>query len=167
MVVEEPGESTQPIPAARPEGGESAETKERSRAEREQTAQRMFEEGSRLFESGKFHDAINAFEEAVRLDESKATYFCLLGQAMGKNPHWIDSAVEHLERARSIDQEDLEILWQLAQLYDRSETRREEAFGLYREVLARDPSHFGARSRLASASGKFVGEGSAVDPVLR
>lgn len=151
------GERTQPVPTVDPANhSEESSLTKLTPTEREHAAKRLFEQGGRLFESGKFHDAISTLEEAVRLDESKPAYFCLLGQAMGKNPHWTNSAIEHLEHARLLEADDVEILWQLAQLYDRSDERRDEAIELYRVVLELDSGHFGARSRLASAAGNFL-----------
>ena len=85
--------------------------------------------------------------EAVRLDGETAAHHCLLGQAYARNPKWRSSAIEHLERAASLDEYDEKTLYLLGDVYEQ-EGRDDDARKAFEKVLSLDPGHERARQKL-------------------
>lgn len=110
-------------------------------------ASERYQEGRRLFNDGKFHEAIGALMEAVRLDGREASYHQLLGRAYARNPKWRSSAIEHLVEASRLDEYDETTHYALGEVYE-SEGREEEARASYKRVVALEPNHERARQKL-------------------
>ena len=61
-------------------------------------AARLYQKARALVVAEQLHPAVELLREAVRR-APKAEYLTLLGTLEAKNPHWLESAEQHLERA--------------------------------------------------------------------
>lgn len=68
-------------------------------------AEALYAVGLRFFRRMAYFDAIQYFEEAVRLCPDEARYHQVLAEALSQNPYWVKRAEEHFRRAREIDPE--------------------------------------------------------------
>jgi hypothetical protein len=65
---------------------------------RAEEAARLYERARGLAAAEQLHPAVELLRDAVRLSP-RPEYLVLLGTLEAKNPHWLDSAEQHLERA--------------------------------------------------------------------
>ncbi|HWM90966.1 MAG TPA: DnaJ domain-containing protein [Thermoanaerobaculia bacterium] len=72
-----------------------------SRASKEEEALRCYEKARALSEAEDYHYAIELLRRSVSLSP-RADAYGLLGILLAKNPQWLDSAVESLERAQEM-----------------------------------------------------------------
>lgn len=133
---------TEPADARAPESH-----KETSAEDKRKAAEQRYQEGRRLFSKRKYHEAIGALMEAVRLDGTQALHHQLLGQAYARNPKWRSSAIEHLEHAASLDEYDDKTYYLLGEVYEQ-EGREPEARAAFEKVLSLEPNHQRARQKL-------------------
>ena len=128
----------------------SAEDKRERRRPMAAAGQR-YQEGRRLFSGGKYHEAIGALMEAVRLDGTQASHHRLLGQAYARNPKWRSSAIEHLEQAVRLDEFDEKTYYLLGEVLEQ-DGRDEEARAAFKNVLMLEPNHQRAQRKLQKPS---------------
>jgi tetratricopeptide (TPR) repeat protein len=141
--------TTEQPTVSKPESGESH--KELSSDDKRDAAQQSYQEARRLFSGKKYHEAIGALTEAVRLDGTQASYHRLLGETYARNPKWTSSAIEHLERAVELDEFDADAHYLLGKLYEQK-ARVPEATRAFQHVLSLDPGHAEARRKLDKPS---------------
>jgi len=65
---------------------------------RTEEAARLYDRARAMAAAEQLHAAVELLREAVRL-APKAEYLTLLGTLEAKNPHWLESAEQHFERA--------------------------------------------------------------------
>ena len=114
-------------------------------------SEQRYQEGRRLFSGGKYHEAIGALMEAVRLDGTQASHHRLLGQAYARNPKWRSSAIEHLEQAVRLDEFDEKTYYLLGEVLEQ-DGRDEEARAAFKNVLMLEPNHQRAQRKLQKPS---------------
>ena len=125
--------------------------KEMSAEDKREASQQRYQEGRRLFSERKYHEAIGALVEAVRLDGTQASHHRLLGRAYARNPKWRSSAIEHLEQAVRLDEYDEKTYYLLGEVFEQ-DGRDEEARAAFENVLLLEPNHQRARQKLQKPS---------------
>lgn len=141
--AENPAPRGNPRPTAAPDPG----TKKTFTSS--QTARIHFGNGERFFTDGRYHEAIEEFRTAVRLDPSKAEYYRELGKALAKNPKWRKQAEDAFGKALELNRFDADSYVNLGELYLEGglETRAKKMF---EEALAMDPDNVRALEKLSS-----------------
>ena len=147
----EPVARTQPAP--RPIAVPEA-TPELEADQKRQAATKSYMEACRLFNDEHYREAIEALEEAIRLDSAEAPYHRLLGRACSTHPQSRAVAVDHFQKAIALDALDASSYWHLGELYE-DMGKNGEAKNMFRKVLGLDRKHSGARKKLASGGGIF------------
>jgi len=101
--------------------------------------------------AGRFWDAIQVLETALPRAEGRAAarVRLLLGQALLKNPNWVKRGEELLREVLRDDPNNVEAYMLLGDLYESSQLRG-RALTMYRRVLAIQPDHPAAASRVAA-----------------
>ena len=100
------------------------------------------------FKKMDYHRAVECLRECIRLVPDKAKYHNLLARTMAKNPYWRKQTEHHFKRVIELAPFVVDGYLGLAQLYEecRLTTR---ATKMYRKVLAIEPDHYIAASKLA------------------
>jgi curved DNA-binding protein CbpA len=113
----------------------------------DQMARIHFGNGQSFFAQERFHEAVEQFREAVRLEGSRAEYHRWLGQSLAKNPKWRRQAEEHLLRAIELNRFDATAYLELGDLYEQGgmSTRARK---MYQNALGVDPDNLRAIDRL-------------------
>ena len=124
---------------------------EMSAEDKRAAAGQRYQDGRRLFSERKYHEAIGALMEAVRLDGTQASHHRLLGQAYARNPKWRSSAIEHLEEAVRLDEYDEKTYYLLGEVFEQ-DGREPEARAAFENVLSLEPNHARARQKLQKPS---------------
>jgi len=115
-------------------------------------AQQNFSAAQKLIARGRLHDALQALENAVKLDEGAAPYRLALGKLLGKNPRMREDAERHLIEANRLDPSLIEGYLALGELYTRWQ-RVEYAIQAYNEALSWEPDNAAATEAIKALGG--------------
>ncbi len=128
----------------RPEGEQRSH--EEIAAVRREMARRSFRRAQSLAKVEQYHYVVELMRDAVQWDP-RPEAFALLAEALSKNPHWRDEALENLQQAIRLAPGELRYRLRLAQLLESME-RMPEAIEEYRAVLAKVPNQPDANDAL-------------------
>jgi len=100
-------------------------------------AKRLFEEGNRLFEGGKYQGAVESYDKALAIDPKDAAAWYNRGNALGDEGKY-QKAVESYDKALAIDPNDAAAWYNLGNALDEL-GKYQEAVENYDKALAIDP----------------------------
>ena len=114
-------------------------------ADRTKRAKDLYLKAYALCNQEKYFEAVSLLEEAVEDDNSKASYFLLLGKCLSKSSSPIEKmeAEKHLKKAGEMEPWNPEPLFVLGELY-RSRNLMEEAEDSFRKALELETEDDGA-----------------------
>jgi len=126
-----------------------------------------FTEGNKLFNDGKFRDAITEYEKAVKFNPNLGNAYRFLGESY-KNLYKVGSetaenkekaalALDALNKAYEVAPENKDIIFSLGDMYDKLR-RFEEAEKLYLRILELEPGNMENYYVVAEFYKKYVGE---------
>jgi hypothetical protein len=121
-------------------------------ASRREMAQKSYQRAQALMRSQQYHYVVELLRDAVRWDP-RPEILALLGDALARNPHWRDEAIERLREASAGAPREVAYRLRLAQVLEEA-GKGSEARVEYKGVLARFPEHpeaLAALERLDSA----------------
>lgn len=127
-------------------------------ATRREMAQKSFQRAQALMRSRQYHYVVELLRDAVRWDP-RPEILALLGDALSRNPHWREEAIEHLREAAAGAPREVAYRLRLAQVLEEAGKRR-EAQTEYEAVLGLFPAHpeaLASLERLRSAGGTAAG----------
>jgi curved DNA-binding protein CbpA len=110
-------------------------------------AEVKFRQGKTLYDQGRFDEAMIYLEQAVRMDETKASYFLLLGMAQSKMPAYTRKAEANFLKAIQLSPWNADAYVTLGLLYKR-EGLMVKAKKQFRKALSIDPGHRAALKEL-------------------
>jgi protein O-GlcNAc transferase len=111
-----------------------------------------FEKGLEHFTRGDFHNAVQLFRRAVRIDNQQAEYHRHLALALSRNPMWGRRAEEALLRAIELEPDHAETHYFLGRIYIDS-GRPARALERFEESLRLNPELEPARLELSVMDG--------------
>ena len=110
-----------------------------------------FTNGQRFFNEGRFHEAIEELQDAVRLDGGQGQYHRMLAHALAKNPKWRRRAETHFLKVLEIDQFDIDTMLALGDIYEAG-GMAQRARKVYEQALGLDPGNRRANEKLGGAA---------------
>ncbi|HYE57844.1 MAG TPA: tetratricopeptide repeat protein, partial [Rhodothermales bacterium] len=113
--------------------------------------------GNVLVEQGRLADALPYFEQAAELRPTGEAEGMIGAIHLARGD--ARAALPHLERARSLSPDNLQVQYNLAGAYATS-GRQREAMALLQAILRRNPNHVGARDLIRQLAGSSSGTGS-------
>jgi len=117
---------------------------EQRREEQVLQGERFLKVGKGLAIEGRYHDAVQTLQQAVKLDP-KAEAFALLGECQSHNPHWLKDSAKSFQAAVELSPHEPQLRAQLAQVLEKggNAARAEEEFN---NALALDPEFADAQA---------------------
>jgi tetratricopeptide (TPR) repeat protein len=134
------------------QGGAEGKTVEQEQA-RYRVSHQNYERAKELSILGDYYGAIVLLKQAVQFDTTRAEVWHLLGSCQERNPKWRRDAAISFQKALAADANHVDSLIALGDLY-KSEGLTTRAQALYEDVLAIQPDHPEAQSRLKSVKGR-------------
>jgi curved DNA-binding protein CbpA len=110
-------------------------------------ARALYRKGKVLYTQKKYWEALSSLEEAVKLDNSKASYFLTLGLCQMNIPSLKRAAEKNLQTAINLENWNVEALTAMGMLY-LSENQVNRAEGFLKKALSHDPDHALAMKKL-------------------
>jgi len=144
-----------PGPAGRTAGVPKADKQKASQAQEEYAA------AMKEFRVGNYGVAVDGFNEAIRLDPSKAEYFFFHGLCLTRIARRQDEAEESLKKALELDTSKVEHHVELGSFYLRT-GHKAKALGIFNNALLRFPDAPKVREGVTAAGGA-VTEGPAAE----
>ncbi len=111
-----------------------------SQAESVKKAQNLYFKANALYKQKKFYEAAALLEEAVKINESKANYYMLLGICQSKMPGTKKLAAVNLEKAARLEPWNADPVFALGELY-RSEGMAKKAEECFKKALEINMEH--------------------------
>lgn len=108
----------------------------------------LISQGERLYQDGKFDEALLAFEKAVAMGGESALVhnnLAAVHQARGD----LDKAAEHMRKALKLEPEDRDAIWNCGQIFIQSGFS-EDALALYEDFLSKHPDDLEVREAMAA-----------------
>jgi len=118
-------------------------------------AREFYRKAKTLFTVGNYPMAVKALEEAIKLDDSRADYYLLLGKSQGKIPEMKHKAETSLLKATEMESWNAEPYAELGMLFY-SERLYKRAEGYFRKTLEIEPGHAVAKKKLEEIVGPEV-----------
>lgn len=118
-------------------------------------AREFYRKAKTLFTVGNYPIAVKALEEAIKLDDSRADYYLLLGKCQGKIPEMKHKAEASLRKATEMESWNAEPYAELGMLFY-SERLYKRAEGYFRKALEIEPGHAVAKKKLEEIVGPEV-----------
>lgn len=110
-------------------------------------ARMLYRKGKTLYTQKKYWEAASVLDEAVGLDNRKASYFLLLGMAQMNLPPQKRMAEKNLYKATELDHYSVDAFSALGMLY-LSENQVNRSEGFFRKALSINPDHALSRKKL-------------------
>ena len=95
---------------------------------------------NRLYKEKKYFEAVTLLEEVISVDNTRSTYFLLLGLAQSKLPTMIKQAVENLEKACEIEPWNADPVFALGEVY-RAQNMLKKAEHYFQKALEINMEH--------------------------
>lgn len=118
-------------------------------------ARGIYRKAKTLFTMQNYTMAIKALEESIKLDETRADYYLLLGKCQAKIPEMKHEAETNFRKATEMESWNAEPYAELGMLFY-SERLLKRAEGYFRKALELEPSHTVARKKLEEIVGPEV-----------
>jgi curved DNA-binding protein CbpA len=116
------------------------QTRNEDKKARYEKAKTFYLRAHSLYEESRYHDAVRLMEEAVRLDDSRPSYFLLLGLVQSRIPEYRPYAEKNLRKAAVLEPWNADPVFYLGQLYW-SEKLFKKAEREYRKALEINMEH--------------------------
>ena len=100
----------------------------------------LYLKANHLYKEKRYFEAVTLLEQVVAVDNSRATYFLLLGLAQSKLPTMINQAVENLKKAAELEPWNADPIFALGELY-RSENLVKKAEHYFQKALEINMEH--------------------------
>ena len=118
-------------------------------------AREIYRKAKTLYTVQNYPMAIRALEESIKLDETRADYYLLLGKCQAKIPEMKHKAETSLRQASEMESWNAEPYAELGMLFY-SERLYKRAEGYFRKALELESSHTVARKKLEEIVGPEV-----------
>jgi curved DNA-binding protein CbpA len=118
-------------------------------------AREIYRKAKTLFTIKNYPVAVKALEEAIKLDETRADYYLLLGKCQAKLPEMKHEAEASLRKATEMESWNAEPYAELGMLFY-SERLLKRAEGYFRKALELEADHTLARKKLNEIVGPEV-----------
>ncbi len=116
-------------------------------------ARALYRTGKVLYTQKKYWEAVSSLDEAVKLDNSKAGYFLILGLSQMNIPSLKRMAEKNLQKAIDLEPWNVEALTAMGILFI-SENQVNRAEGFLRKALSHNPDHALAIKKLQELKGE-------------
>ena len=116
-------------------------------SERAKIAQKAFNKGMQLFQSGDYAKAIEFFEAAISNDDSDPNYFVRIALALIRSHKSLTKALDYMRTAIEMDPYNIEYKHHLAEIYE-SAGALSSARQVYQEILKWDTTNEKAMRKL-------------------
>ncbi len=126
-------------------------------SEKGKNARDLYLNANRLYKTKRYFEAVSLLEQAVAIDNSRATYFLLLGLAQAKLPAMKKQAEANLKKASEIEPWNADPVFALGELY-RSENLLKNADYYFKKALEINMEHTLAGQAVKDLE-KYLGHG--------